>query len=254
MKKQNPKILLLDIETAPLLAYVWRLWAIDSIGANQIKSDWYILSWSAKWLGKDKVFYADQRNAKDIENDAPILEKLWTLMDEADIIVGHNLDKFDIKKLNTRFLMGGLQPPSGYLTHDTLKMAKKKFAFTSNRLSYLTDKLCKTFKKDSHAKYSGFELWSECIKGNKSAWKEMEKYNKMDVLSLEELYHILLPWDSTINFTVFNGECSCGSTEFVSNGLKYKKAGVYRRLRCKHCGKEYHEKQNLMDKDQKIRS
>ena len=96
-----------------------------------------------------------------------------------------------------------MQPPSNFKQIDTLKLARKHFALTSNKLAYMTDKLCTKYKKLTHHKFEGFELWKECLDGNLKAWKEMEKYNKHDVLALEELYTKLIPWDSSVNFTLY---------------------------------------------------
>ena len=109
-------------------------------------------------------------------------------MDEADIIIGQNSDRFDLPRINSRFIEHGLGCPSKFETIDTYKMATNKFGFTSNKLEYMTKKLNKKYKKQSHDEFSGFKLWDECIKGNLKAWKSMEKYNKYDVLSLEELF------------------------------------------------------------------
>lgn len=260
-KKRSPKheakVLLLDIEIAPLTAYVWGLWK-QNVGLNQIENDWYVMSWSAKWLGdpKSKIMYEDQRNALDIEDDKDILTKMWDLLDQADVVIGHNLDKFDIKKLNTRFLIHGMKPPSSYRTEDTLKMARRKFSFTSNKLAYLTDKLCTRYKKLSHAKFAGFELWKQCMLGNPDAWKEMQKYNEYDVLSLEELYLILAPWSSQVNFNVYtegneDTVCVCGSTNYTLNGYSYTSTGKYQRYRCSDCGKEVRLGKNLLTKDKR---
>lgn len=255
--EKRAKVLLLDIETAPLIAYCWGLWD-QTVGLNQIQSDWYVLSWSAKWLGepKTKIMYMDQRDKPDIEDDKEILTHMWNLLDEADVVIGHNLRRFDIKKLNTRFLLHGMKPPSSYRTEDTLTMAKSKFSFTSNKLAYLTDKLCVKYKKLSHGKFAGFSLWKQCLANNEKAWKEMELYNKYDVLSLEELYMILAPWSSKINFNVYTQDssetvCVCGSTDYSLNGYAYTSAGKYQRYRCTSCGKEVREGQNLLGKDKR---
>src|SRR5690606_7750710 len=127
-RKQGPKILFLDIETAPILAYVWNLWDQD-VGLNQIKSDWFILAWAAKWLGDpaSKIIYRDQSRAKNIEDDSQILREMWKLLDEADIIVTQNGKAFDEKKLNARFILNGMKPPSSFKHIDTAQIAKKKF-------------------------------------------------------------------------------------------------------------------------------
>jgi DNA polymerase elongation subunit (family B) len=252
--QEKPKILLYDIETAPMLGYVWGLWD-NNIALNQLEKDWHIISWSAKWMGEDKVMYEDQRNAKVFEDETIIVKKLWKLLNQADVVITHNGKKFDQKKLNARFLALGLQPPGKRKHIDTLQIAKREFAFTSNKLEYLTDKFCVKNKKSTHAKFPGFKLWTECMKGNVEAWKEMEAYNRMDVVSLEELYLKLMPWDNTLDFNIFHDReeafCSCGSTEFNKNGFSYTSTGKYQRFACRKCGKEMRGNTNLLTKEKR---
>lgn len=237
----KPKVLIFDIETAPIVGYVWSLWE-NNVALNQIKSDWHVLSWAAKWLGDapSKIMYMDQRNAKIIEDDGLILKKMWSLLDEADIVITQNGKKFDVKKLNARFILNGFKPPSPYQHIDTKQIASKHFAFTSNKLEYLTDKLNIKYKKIKHSEFGGFDLWKECLSGNIKAWKELEKYNKYDVLSLEELYNTLQPWDTSVNFSAYTKSehvtCNCGHTTFRNRGFAYTKKGKYRRYVCKKCG------------------
>lgn len=252
----KPKVLVYDIETAPILASVWGLWD-QRVGLNMIDSDWHIMSWSAKWLDspESEVMYMDQRHKKNIEDDKPLLKEIWNLLDEADMVITQNGKKFDQKKLNARFVMSGMQPPSSYKHIDTLRIAKKHFAFTSNKLAYMTDKLCTKYKKLSHGKFPGFELWKECMAGNQEAWQEMEDYNRYDVLSLEELYRILVPWDNTFNFNTYHDStdvyCKCGNNTFSKNGFYHSSAGKYQKYKCKKCGHESRDKVNLLSKDKR---
>lgn len=247
--QEGPKVLFFDIETAPVVAYVWGLWE-NNVGLNQIKSDWYVLSFAAKWAGNNEVIYFDQSQAKDIENDKNILKEIWKLLDEADIIIGQNSKKFDIKKLNARFIEHGFQPPSTFKHIDTLQIAKKYFGFTSNKLAYMTDKLCTKYKKLSHAKFSGFELWRECLKGNPEAWREMREYNEVDVLSLEELFQKLSPWHGGINYSIYTQSeehlCRCGNKELKKSGFHYTTAGKYQKYKCTKCGHETRDNKNLL--------
>lgn len=251
----SAKILVLDIETAPLLAYVWGLWE-NNVALNQIHSDWYVLSWCAKWFDSDEILYMDQRNAPDIENDRETLNGIWNLLNEADVIITQNGKKFDAKKLNARFVIQGFQPPSSYKHVDTLQIAKKHFAFTSNKLEYMAEKLNVKFKKLQHENFPGFELWSECIKGNRAAWDEMEKYNKHDVLALEELFKKLIPWDNSYNPNLYHDEthtvCTCGSTMFNKWGFRYSPTGKFQRYKCRNCGSEFIDKENLFDSMKKL--
>lgn len=248
-KNKGPKILFADIETAPIQSYVWGLWD-QNVGLNQIKSDWHLLSWAAKWADSSKILYQDQRGKADVQDDRALLRSIWKLLDEADVVIWQNGKAFDHKKLNARFILAGMQPPSTYKQIDTLRLAKKHFGFTSNKLEYLSDKLCVKYKKQTKRKFAGFDMWLECLKGNKKAWKEMEKYNKYDVLALEELYTKLIPWDAAINFNLWSDDddhtCTCGSKSFVRNGYFYSTAAKYQRYRCVKCGKETRSKSNLL--------
>lgn len=249
----KPKVLFFDIETSPILAYVWGLFD-QNIGLNQIYKDWDILSVAAKWgdTPEDSVMYKDRRNDK---TDKAVIKWIWNLLDQADIVVTQNGKRFDAKKLNARFIMYGMIPPSGYKHIDTLQIAKKYFALTSNKLEFLTDKLCKKYKKQSHKKFSGFSLWSQCLAGNKDAWNEMEVYNKYDVLSLEELYGVLKGWDNSINFDLYNDEpvttCKCGSKKVHKRGFAYTSIGKFQKYRCKTCGAETRSRKNLFSKEKK---
>lgn len=252
----GPKVLLFDIETAPILGYVWSLWRND-VGLNQIESDWHILSWAAKWLGapEDEIMYMDQRNAKNVEDDKKILKGLWKLLNEADIVITQNGKAFDQKKVNARFIIHGFQPPSTFKHIDTKLIAQKHFAFTSNRLEYMTDKLCTKYKKLKHAKFAGFDLWKQCLAGNLEAWQEMEVYNKHDVLSLEELYTKLTPWDDSVNFSLYTDAeehvCRCGSKELAKAGWHYTSTGKFQRYRCKKCGAETRDRTNQFSKEKR---
>lgn len=241
---KGPKILFLDIETSPIEAYVWGLWD-NNVALNMIKKDWSILSWAAKWGGRKFVSQYDVQHY----TEKQILLLLWRFLDRADIVVTQNGKKFDIPKINARFLKYDMNPPSSYQQIDTLKLAKKRFGFTSNKLEYMTKEFNKKYTKQDHKKFPGFELWSECLKGNKSAWREMAKYNKYDVLALEELYNKLIVWDTAVNFNVYYNDgkphCTCGSTTFVKNGYSITNAGKYNRFQCKACGSEVRVKTNL---------
>lgn len=247
----KPKILVYDIETAPIQAYVWGLWD-QNVGLNQIKSDWHLLSWAAKWLDGKKVMYQDQRASPHMADDKKLLEGIWKLLDEADIVITQNGKAFDQKKLNARFVLNGMKPPSSYKHIDTKQIASRVFGFTSNKLEYMTDKLCKKHKKYKTRKFVGFELWVQCLLGNKDAWKEMEHYNKLDVLSLEELYKKLIPWDSSVNFALYTDKevkvCSCGNKRFAKNGYNYTSLGKFQRYSCIKCGTESRGAKNEFSK------
>ena len=255
-KESTPaKILVFDIETSPMEVYCWGLFD-QNISLDMIIKDWSVLSFSAKWIGSDKVMYQDTSKKADVRDDKDLIKSIWLLLNEADCVLTQNGKRFDVKKLNSRFLTHGFPPPSSYQHIDTLVISKKHFAETSNKLEYLTKKFCKKFKKSGHKQFPGFSLWKECLAGNKKAWTEMQDYNKIDVLSLEELYlDYLRPWDKTVNFNIYHDStdyfCSCGSTSFNKNGFVYTNTAKYQRYTCNICGAHHQDNQNLLSKEKR---
>ncbi len=240
--KSMPKVLLMDIETSPNKMAGWALFN-QNFGLEQIEREWFLLSYSAKWLGEEEVIYNDMKGKVDTEDDTQLLQELWNLFDEADIVVGQNHRRFDIKKINARMLMQGITKPySPIRTEDTLDIAKRKFAFTSNKLGWMTEHLNVEFKKQDHGKFAGFKLWKECMLENDEAWEEMRTYNIFDVLSLEELWLKLRCWDDKgVNFALYTDDtemrCSCGSTDLEEHGYAYTSLSKFTQYRCKTCGK-----------------
>jgi len=189
ISKELPKILIFDIETAPMEVYVWNCQE-QRIHISQIIKDWFIISWSAKWLFEKEIIH-DVIIPKEVKtgNDKRIVKHLWKMLDEADIIIAHNLIVFDRKKANTRFLKYELGHPAPYQTIDTLQVARKEFKVSSNKLDYLCRFLGLDVKHNT-----GFELWKDCLKGDKTALNKMDKYCQNDVKILEELYLKLRPY------------------------------------------------------------
>ena len=124
-KKVPAKVLLLDIETAPMEVYVWGLYK-QRISHTNIIKDWNIICWSAKWLN-DSDYKGDCLTPKEsIErNDKRILQSIWNLLEKADVVIGHNVERFDLRKLNARFKYHGINPPTPYQTIDTLKHSRR---------------------------------------------------------------------------------------------------------------------------------
>jgi len=232
----NAKILLLDLETSPNLAYVWGKYEQDVI---EFEREWSIICYSAKWLdGSQKTrCLADYKGYNgNYMDDGKLVRDLWNLCSEADIIVAHNGDSFDIKKMNARFTYHGLTPPTPYKTVDTKKVAKKYFAFNSNSLNDLGKHLGLGKKVET----GGFELWLGCMRGDAQAWKKMKKYNKQDVLLLEKVYLRLRPWMVTHpNAGMYTDKLvcpRCGSGRIQSRGLYKNKTTEYKRTYCSDCG------------------
>lgn len=232
------KILILDIETAPLLANIWGIWN-QNINLDNIHSDWFMLTWAAKWLFEKKVYSAKVTPTEAIkQDDKRIVKSLISLLNKADIVVTHNGDRFDLPRINTRALIHKIERPLPYQSIDTLKVAKRKFAFTSNKLDYINQQLGLPKKTET-----GMQLWRDCFVGKKAGLLNMETYNINDVRIHEETYLRMRSWITPHpNIGLFiideHEHCpSCGSKELKMQGKYYATSmNVYETFRCINCG------------------
>lgn len=245
VKQAGPKILVLDIETRYMLLEGWGLFN-QNFSVDQIAEDWSILSYSAKWYDSDEVIYSDV--SEKTEDD--ILKELHELLNEADFAIAHNGRRFDLKKIRARMITRGFKPYSPVRVIDTLEIVKKEFAFTSNKLLYLTRLLCKNNQKMEHELFAGHKLWQAFLKGDPLAIKCMREYNVMDVVSLQELYDLIAPWSSTLPvFEMYNEEISLDN--WVEDGYTYSNLGKYRRYKHKVTGQYRRGRVNLLSKEDK---
>lgn len=235
----GPVIRTLDIETSPIEGAVWSLWK-QNVGLNQIRQDWSILSVAWKTLGVKRVHYEDTSAKEDVRDDRDLLDVIWEVLDTSDIIIAQNGVRFDVKKINARFIQAGMPPPRPYKVIDTLLMAKQVAAFTSNKLEWLASILTDT-PKDSHRAFPGMELWNECLRGNPAAWKAMRKYNQKDIPSCEAVYLKLRPYyQGHPNLAMYYADdhrrCpKCGSQQVKEAGRVYTQSGEYVSYQCTDC-------------------
>jgi len=245
-----PKILILDIETAPLKVAVFGLWK-QKINYYQMLTDWYMLSWSAKWLGSTEIMGEVLTPTETLwEDDSRIVNDLWALMDSADLIIAHNGDGFDIPMINVRFLKHGLNPPSPFQSIDTYRFSRKSFRLSSHKL----DAIAKFFGIEGKNN-TEFELWKKCLDGDPESLEYMLTYNKQDVNLLEEVYIKMRPWikpHPNVGLYMDSNEpvChTCGSkeVEMVENKYYYTMAGKYPVHRCNNCGSLSRGRKNVKD-------
>lgn len=237
----SPRILFIDIETAPKVTYVWRVWKVN-VGINQMIEDQCLLSYAAKWLEEKEVIYSDSSERHNIRDDRQLVREIHALLDEADIVVVQNGKAFDLPTIKTRMIEMGMQPFSQVKVVDTLLEARKQFNFTFNHLEYLAKRLNCKHQKLKHEKFPGFELWVECLHRNLEAWAEMKKYNIYDVLALEEVYLKMRPWivgHPNVGVYLDNDDpvCPrCGGVHLQKRGFYRTQFNVYQQYQCKTCG------------------
>jgi hypothetical protein len=227
------KILFLDLETRPNLAYVWGLWD-QNVGINQLVASTEVICFGARWHGQKKVIFKSVHH----HGKKEMLDELHALMEEADVLVGWNSQAFDSKHIKREFVENGYLPPSPYKELDLMRVVRSQFKFPSNKLDYVSQKL----GVGSKVKHSGFDLWIACMAGDKKAWKEMKEYQIQDVNLLIDLYEILKPWiKNHPHVSLHDGDgdgCSnCGSHDLQKRGLARTTTSQYQRYQCNGCGK-----------------
>ncbi len=226
------KILLFDIETTPNVGYTWGKYEQDVI---EFKEEGHIMCFAYKWLGGKTQFISEYDFSKNGEYE--VTKKLHELFNEADTVVAHNGDSFDIKMANRAFIKHSLPPTKPFISIDTKKIAKNKFRFNSNKLDDLGEYLGLGRKVDT----GGFDLWLGCMARDKKSLKLMRKYNIQDVDLLEKVYLKLRGWDNHRHMnelSPYKHICPiCGSDKVQSRGVELSGGMIHRRFQCQECGK-----------------
>jgi len=252
-KLEAPKILLLDIETAPLSAFLWRL-KTEYVNTSMLQnSNWWILSWSAKWLFNNEMMHDVVTGKEAIEeDDGRIALSLWALVNEADICVTHNGKNFDHRMMNMRWMMHGFMPPTPYKVIDTFQVARSNFLFPSYKLDYIAKEIGVGMK----VKHEGFGMWKKCLTGNEDSLNQMMVYNDGDVKIMEDIYLVFRPWiKNHPNIGVYAENetpvCSaCGSSNLKEDGVYRTNISVFKNFRCMDCGSPHNrQRQNSLPKD-----
>lgn len=223
------KILILDIETRPAQAYVWRAYGEQNIGVEQIIDAGGIICVGAKWLGSKETFLFSEWEHGKLE----MLGHVYDMLSEADAVITYNGDKFDLPKLKGEFLLAGFDMPPPVTSIDVVK-AVRKLGFFVNRLAFIGPFLGVGAK----VKHEGFDLWVKVMDGNQAAQNKMARYCKQDVKLLEKLYKKILPF---INNHPHLGnekrECgACGSNHVQNRGFRRTKYFKIQRVQCQDCG------------------
>lgn len=234
------KVLFYDIESAPNLAWIWAKYEQNALG--DFVKERQIISVSWKWLGERDVHVLAlpmlKSYRKNPSDNRELIKRIYELFCQADVTVGHNVDAFDDKMVNTEFAIHGFGPPPPHKTVDTLKVVRKYFRLNSNKL----DDVGKKFKLGAKVNTGGFKLWESCMNGDPKAWNLMMKYNKNDVVLLEKVYKFLRPWVQNhpdMNMKDMHVGCSaCRSINLKPRGWSITKGAVRkRRFQCGDCGK-----------------
>ena len=224
----DKKLLFLDIEWRPALAYVWKMWD-ESVAPNQLLDHGGMLCFCAHWGGtKDYLFYSEWEDGRE-----GMAKAAKALLEEADAVVTYNGDRYDLPKILGEILLAGLDPPPPPTSIDVIKTVKK-FGFNMNRLAYIGPLL----KVGGKVKHAGFDLWREVMDGKVTARNKMARYCIQDVRLLVKLYEKVKPFIRNHPFLgKTKHDCgSCGHSNLHSRGYRRTKHFLIQRLQCQHCG------------------
>lgn len=248
MTARKPKILIWDVEvsTVQLLIQNYGLKNyIKYFNPKDIKRDWVLLSVAWKFHG-DKATKCVSVKSDNIADDKGVVDAFYHVLKESDIIIGHNMKAFDLKKFNSKIVEYGYPPllfkPNQII--DTLQLCRKYFKFSSNRLSYVAHKLGLDAKDESPD-------WNKILEGDENELRYMRKYNKQDVIVNEQIYDKIKGWHEThFNLNVINpikdvvGDevlaCqTCQSVNVIKYGFHYTASGKKQRMQCRDCGRQF---------------
>lgn len=228
------KILLYDIEVSrDIVAGYGNKWDFKVVKTIKHQE---LMCFAYKWMGEKKVKYVSRHDYKTYKE---FVEVLWKLLNEANITIAHNGNRFDNKMANRFFIKEGFGPVKPYRSIDTLQVARREFKFQSNSLNDLCDYL----EIGSKKKITYADLEDDFMSGNpsKSVERLMKQYNIQDVVLLEQLYFKLRPFirnhPNLGDLEEIDKICpKCGSPNLKSEGTHARRGGRVQSYSCTDCG------------------
>jgi predicted RNA-binding Zn-ribbon protein involved in translation (DUF1610 family) len=207
----------------------------------------FLLCWGASFAGEKKVRSAKLTSPEVLDrDDSRIVNELADLIRSADVVVAHNGDRFDLPMLNNRILLQGLEPLGHVESIDTLKLAKKNFRFTHNRLDHLARHLGLGTKIKTD-----FELWVQVVGGDELAMQRMVRYCRHDVVLLGQIFDKLRPYVKGLKRLMdAAGEAcpNCGSTYLVRRGYTRTQASTFVKYQCQECKRYMRARRSIPEK------
>lgn len=232
-------IVTLDIERIPG-SFTADFWDLNAFKNRRIHPD-MVEAWPRticaawRWYGDKRVDFAAEWEKGG--NEAMHVA-IWEVFDRADIVVGHNVRRFDSRHLQTGWLELGLPMPSPFKTVDTLTEARRHFAMESNTLDAICKRLSIPHKTDKYE----VDVAKAAVAGDVKAQKKLKAYNCGDIVASEALYdrlrgripnHPHVPTGNALDVVTCN---QCNSRNLDRNGIKLAQQITYLLYRCSDCG------------------
>ena len=197
-----------------------------------------MLCFAYQWYGDKTVYMETIRDTKAFKSGKPwqdgeLVKRLYDILMQADSVVYHFGDRFDLKFFKTRLLELGLYFPKVHSV-DTWKIAKNHLLLQSNRMANIADFLGGE-QKSGVSKRD----WIKSNGYHEPSLKKLEAYCKQDIRTLHGVFEKLKPYCNVINHNNFyntEGCPKCGSKDFKMSGHRYTANGKIQRLVCHTCG------------------
>lgn len=209
-------------------------WAGKRIHADDV-SEWprtICAAW--KWYDSADVEFAAEWEVGGYDG---FMRQVWEVFNDADLIIGHNADRFDARHLMGGWAEMGLPAPSPYKVIDTLKIARGTFAYESNTLDALNKRLGIDSKTDKY----DVKIARAAVNGDKEAQETLSAYNRGDIIASEALFDRLRPFAKGIpHLGMWSDDelaCpSCGHTMTATGKTVHANVQRYEHLHCPNCG------------------
>jgi hypothetical protein len=240
------KILVLDVETQRAIVETFSIWR-PFIHIDRVIKPTRLLCFAAKWRGSDEIIFKHAWDDDNPESYTRMLQAAYDLLNEADIVVTWNGDRFDIQWFESELGRLELGRPAPYKSLDLIKINKRWFK--GGQMSMKLDWSSRQWLKDQKLPHSGTDLWHDIRYGTRAerraAQKTMKEYNIQDVNLTERLLERYLPYATGINLALYEDNddgklhCTkCFSTNLKRDGVKLYRttAFSYQMHRCKDCG------------------
>lgn len=233
------KRLFLDIEVSPNEGFFWSPGHKINIPYDNITRERAIICICYQWEGGKMSSLSWDKN----KCDKKMVAEFIGVMNQADELIGHNLDRFDIPWIRTRAFKHRIPMNPKYPTLDTLKEARRLLRLNSNRLDYISK-----FSGSEGKIHTDFSMWRAITLNNDQvALAKMIKYCKGDIRELRKVFEQLNPYlPAKTHYGVANGKgklsCpECGSGRMNKQRNRVSAAGVKSTVyQCQGCGK-YHQ-------------
>lgn len=236
--EERLKLLALDLETAPWLAYGFGGLYNVNIGHTQVKEWGRIICFSAQWEGKKGVIFKSEYH----DGPEEMFRTLYDLLLEADAVLTYNGDGFDLPWLSGELQLNGFTALPPIPSIDLYKHFKKTSRFASKKLDVMSHR----FLFQRKVSHDGFILWYNCVDPDvdqevkRKAWAKMRTYAKKDTALLFPLFESIKSWVKLPVPLVVSDDgeprCRFGHTNIQLRGESKTQRMTYQRFQCNECG------------------